>query len=1142
MTDHIGQQFGHYRLLRLLGAGAFASVYLGEHQYLERPAAVKVLHVQMESQAHATFLREARTIARLDHPHIVRVLDFGIADQTPYLVMEYTPNGTLRTQHPKGTRLSLEQIVTYVKQIASALDYAHGQHVIHRDVKPENLLLNAKGEIVLSDFGIAVVHSTLDTLSGQNMAGTPLYMAPEQIQRHPCPASDQYALGVMVYEWLCGKPPFPGPGAAIFGQHLYQDPPGLCARVPELPPAVEDAIFGALAKDPAQRFTTIQDFAATLEEACFATQPLSLSGSSESTPQELDDPTLPLSVVNAPNSLPAVQPVPPLAELHQFVAQQPTSPVSVICVCAPADRALLEHWEAHLRPLEQAGTLTAWSESHLLAGSPRQQQIDAHLEQADFVVLLLSADFFSSDECIAMMEHALSRQRDGRAHVVPLLLRPVEWHVSPLASLSCVPSNHLPVTAWTNRDAAFDWCVRDICRLLGRPVTTQPKLQLALSVSSTAQRNRKALLRKVRSFWIEGVLEHSLHGATLMTLGLQAQPDAVANPWHLVLQQPETTPQPLPAGTRITQVYDATDGELLILGAPGAGKTTLILELARDLLARAEQDDLHPMPVVFNLSSWAMKQQPLADWLVAELNTKYQVPSKLAQALLSANQILPLLDGLDEVAPAARTACIEAINIYRREHGLLPLVVCGRQADYLSQAARVLVHSAVLVQPLTQEQVDTYLAQEGEPLWALRVALHQDATLRELTSTPLMLSILTLTYHGKSVEELLRGTSIEERQRQIFEQYVRRMLTRRGPLKAGTTQQVVQWLTYLAGRMRKHNQTVFYLEQMQPDWLVPMQRRNYALLAVRLPAILVGIFASLVITLVFSVLEVSFTDPASLLQSGAIGGLLGWLFSRPASIRGLLPQQAGGYHHSERLPLLSNSLPLSIVIGLIAGLSLVLRLGGPYEYELSSWLLNGSIFTVVIGLSSLLLSRRLALRSSEHTSSSRNNRITQRWKALIDLIQMAHRHRALLVMTIVGVGYGLSYGLSTGLSDGLVNGLINGLTNGLSDGLNNGLPTGLSFGLISVLVSLTMEAQAEGIVLAERLQWTWKSLMRSLLTPKHVKTTLLIAGMIGVPICLSFVLFFVVVNGLSTGLINGLTTAALVLGEREEERRFLSRI
>ncbi len=120
MADRVGQQLGNYRLLRLLGRGNFAEVYLGEHLYLERAAASKVLHVQMEPQTHEQFRREARTIAHVQHPHIVQVLEFGLDDQTPSLVMEYLPGGTLRSQHPKGTRLPLEQIVTYVNQIASA--------------------------------------------------------------------------------------------------------------------------------------------------------------------------------------------------------------------------------------------------------------------------------------------------------------------------------------------------------------------------------------------------------------------------------------------------------------------------------------------------------------------------------------------------------------------------------------------------------------------------------------------------------------------------------------------------------------------------------------------------------------------------------------------------------------------------------------------------------------------------------------------------------------------------------------------------------------------------------------------------------------------------------------------------------------
>src|ERR1700752_3335264 len=114
MADRAGQQFGNYQLLRLLGEGNFAQVYLAEHRYLEIPAAIKILYAQMKPDSHAAFQREARTIAHLQHPHIVRVLDFGIQDQVPYLVMEYIPGNTLRSLHPKGTRLSCEQIVGYV--------------------------------------------------------------------------------------------------------------------------------------------------------------------------------------------------------------------------------------------------------------------------------------------------------------------------------------------------------------------------------------------------------------------------------------------------------------------------------------------------------------------------------------------------------------------------------------------------------------------------------------------------------------------------------------------------------------------------------------------------------------------------------------------------------------------------------------------------------------------------------------------------------------------------------------------------------------------------------------------------------------------------------------------------------------------
>ena len=809
MTSYIGHQFGNYRILRPLGEGHFATVYLAEHLYLETLAAIKVLHMRMEPESYEVFHREGRTIAHLQHPHIIRIIDFGFEDQTPYLVMEYIPNGSLRVRYPKGTCLSLEQIVDYVKQIASALDYAHEQRVIHHDVKPENLLLNAKGEIVLSDFGIAVVQRTLASLSEQNMAGTPRYMAPEQIRRQPCSASDQYALGVMVYEWLCGDPPFQGTLYEVLSHHLHQPPPSLCAHLPQLPPAVEDAVFGALAKDSAHRFPTVQGFASVLEEACFATQPLSAQLAIEAASSEHRTPSVTLPV-----------PVPQPHMPSQPVSQRPL-PISVVSVSALADRSYLEQWEAHLRPLAQAGVLTVWSESHILAGAAHQQQIDAHLDQADLIVLLLSADFFSSDDCIALMHRALQRQHSG-AHVVPLLLRPVEWHASPLASLSCVPSNGLPVTVWTNRDAAFDSCVRDLRPLLGYPTLLTQRPQQALAPSSVAQRNRQILLRKVRSFWIEGVLNHSLHSAALLALGLETQSDAVAQPWRLVHQHPNLASLPLSPGTHITKVYDDADGELLILGAPGAGKTTLLLALARDLLARAQQDEHHPVPVVFNLSSWT-NSLPLVEWLVAELNSKYQVPRKLGQKLITADQILPLLDGLDEVAAKDRTSCIETINDYRKEHGFLPLVVCSRSADYLALTTRVLLRSAVAIQSLNDQQVYDYLTKAGEPLQALRVALHRDPSLRELTHTPLMLSILTLTYHNAPVIDVLHTASSANRIQQVFEHYVNRMLVHESNDEHYPSQNTRQWLSWLAKQLKQRSQTVFYMERMQPDWLEERQ-------------------------------------------------------------------------------------------------------------------------------------------------------------------------------------------------------------------------------------------------------------------------------------------------------------------------------
>src|SRR5713101_4686756 len=269
MADRIGQQFGNYRLVSLLGQGGYAEVYLGQHVRLDLQAAIKVLHTHLTGNEAEHFQQEAQTIARLAHPSIVRVFDFDVQDGVPFLVMDYAPNGSLRQRYPRGKLVPIPQIVSSVKQVAAALQYAHEQKFIHRDVKPENMLIGQHQEVLLSDFGIATIAHSSSSLnaSAEGTSGTLSYMAPEQIEGHPRPASDQYDLAVVVYEWLCGERPFEGSASEVMAQHLSMPPLPLRERVPAIPPEVEQVVLRALAKDPKARFASVSAFSAALEQA-----------------------------------------------------------------------------------------------------------------------------------------------------------------------------------------------------------------------------------------------------------------------------------------------------------------------------------------------------------------------------------------------------------------------------------------------------------------------------------------------------------------------------------------------------------------------------------------------------------------------------------------------------------------------------------------------------------------------------------------------------------------------------------------------------------------------------------------------------------------------------------------------------------
>ncbi len=259
--------------MRSLGGGTFGDVYLGEHIYESTQAAVKVFKTQLTSDQFKDFLNEVRMVL-LKHPHIVQVLDFGVSeDDIPFLVMEHASNGTLLQRHPRGTQLPLAITVTYVKQIAAALQHAHNQRRIHRDVKPENILIGHNNEILLGDFGIAVVAHNTHSQRTEETIGTARYMAPEQWRGKPLPATDQYALGIVTYEWISGVCPFVGNQLQLMYQHIQSSPPPLQEKVPTLSPEVEKVILKALAKDPKERFPSIEDFASALERVWQSQEP-----------------------------------------------------------------------------------------------------------------------------------------------------------------------------------------------------------------------------------------------------------------------------------------------------------------------------------------------------------------------------------------------------------------------------------------------------------------------------------------------------------------------------------------------------------------------------------------------------------------------------------------------------------------------------------------------------------------------------------------------------------------------------------------------------------------------------------------------------------------------------------------------------
>lgn len=270
------QQLGRYQIRRVLGRGAMGVVYEGVDPKLNRPVAIKTIlksqlsDPEMAAEYQVRFEREAQAVARLNHPHIVGVFDFGEENNVAYIVMELIRGEELKAYFDKGTQFAVKDVVRMTGELLDALGYAHEQGIVHRDVKPANVMLDAQMRVKLTDFGVARLSDTgSDGTQAGTMVGTPSYMSPEQAMGNPVGTrSDIFAVGIVLYQLLTMKRPFVGDGHwAVQRQIIQDDPVPPSVQNPALDPVFDAIVFRALAKNPEERYPYARAFKEDLQRA-----------------------------------------------------------------------------------------------------------------------------------------------------------------------------------------------------------------------------------------------------------------------------------------------------------------------------------------------------------------------------------------------------------------------------------------------------------------------------------------------------------------------------------------------------------------------------------------------------------------------------------------------------------------------------------------------------------------------------------------------------------------------------------------------------------------------------------------------------------------------------------------------------------
>ena len=570
-------------------------------------------------------------------------------------------------------------------------------------------------------------------------------------------------------------------------------------------------------------------------------------------------------------------------------------------------------------------------------------------------------------------------------------------------------------------------------------------------------KNERILLAAVKKE-VTARLRQSLHNAVLINLGKKSQPQQVKRPWDAEIKIGLKPTVPLLDTTTTLEVFDSEEiaGKLLILGAPGAGKTTTQLELAQGLIKQAEEQPDYPVPVLFNLSSWKDDRQSLADWLVAELKSKYGVSNKLGKEWVDNHQLLPMLDGLDELETQRQELCVHAINQFLAgENRPLSLVVCSRSEEYSNYSTQLQLNGAIYLQPLSNRQICDYLTTiKYRELWSI---ISNDLSLLELVKTPLLLTITVLASQEISIESWQYLKSTADRLQYLLDAYVERMLTRDSKSKADfknklpNRKQTRMWLVWLAQQMQRESKTEFLIEEMQPSWLKK------------------------------KISKVIY----NLIVWGLIGGLSLGLLSGLSSMMTLRNNNYGYIMLSLGLPSGLSSIPFALQVFILI-------------YGLISGLLSGLFFGMIFGLIGELIENQIEkiklINSSEIYRIKNLNLLTSGlitglifglFYTLMNKWILPDIPSAIGMITGIFAGMiggmiggvigdeiktvekiklslekfrkGMNFGLIAGLIVGRISEILYGLINGLLFGLISGVVVGLISGILYVIDSQEIE-------------------------------------------------------------------------------------